>query len=102
MRQRPGLAENDVLATYQRTSFSGRRDASAALKNHELAQPAIHRSCLEFTGFPLLGQPAAHRCNQPQARLLCLLKAKLRATVLEVAALGLSTFQRRSPPGFVQ
>jgi hypothetical protein len=88
--------ENDVLATYQRTSFSGRRDAYVTLGNHELAQSAIHRSCIEFTGFPLFSHPVAHLCNRARGCLLCLLKAELRATVVEVAALG---FIQRSSAG---
>src|SRR4029078_9352348 len=88
--------ENDVLATYQRTSFSGRRDVCAALGNHELAQSAIHSCCIEFTGFPLLSCPVTHLCNRARGWLLCLLKAELKATVLEVAALG---FIQRSSAG---
>jgi hypothetical protein len=88
--------ENDVLATYQRTSFSGGRDVWGTLGNHELAQPAIHRCCIEFTGFPLLSHAIATLCNRALGRLLGLLKAKLRATVLMVAALG---FIQRSSAG---
>ena len=88
--------ENDVSTTYQRTSFSDRRRARESPLNHELAQPAIHKCCGELTGYPLVRQARAHLCNQSGCRLLPLLKAELRVTVLEVAALG---FIQRSSAG---
>jgi hypothetical protein len=91
--------ENDVLATYQRTSFSGRRDVCETLGKHQLAQFAIHSCCFKFTGYPLSRQAVTNLCNQALERLFCLLKAKLRATVLMVAALG---FIQRSSAGHRQ
>ena len=88
--------ENDVLATNQRTSFSHRRDVPDSVGKHELAPPTIHRSWIEFTGFPLFTRRFAHLCNRVFRRLFRLLKANLRATLLEVAALG---FIQRSSAG---
>jgi hypothetical protein len=69
---------------------------SGSVGNHELAPLTIHKSWLEFTGFPLLARRFAHLCNHVCRRLFRLLKAKLRATVLMVAALG---FIQRSSAG---